>query len=93
MLQRRQRLTEPEVAYYSLQLLDALRYLRDQRVIHRDLKLQNLLLASDMTLRVGDFGLAVRLDSAGQRRRSLCGTPNYIAPEVLRGQQDGHGPE
>jgi polo-like kinase 1 len=61
-------------------------------VIHRDLKLGNLFLDSDMRIKVGDFGLATRLTTADEKRRTICGTPNYIAPEVLEGKQ-GHSYE
>lgn len=52
-------------------------------MIHRDLKLGNLFLSDKMQVKVGDFGLAAKLDFDGQRKRTVCGTPNYIAPEVL----------
>ena len=42
-----------------------------------------------MNLKLGDFGLATKLDFDGERKRTICGTPNYIAPEVLEGK-DGH---
>lgn len=83
MHRRRRRLTEPEVRYFLRQLLLACQYLVQQRVIHRDLKLGNLLLNDGMELKVGDFGLSTRIDYAGERKKTLCGTPNYIAPEVL----------
>jgi serine/threonine protein kinase len=51
-------------------------------VIHRDLKLGNLFLGRDDELKIGDFGLACKLQFDGERKRTLCGTPNYIAPEV-----------
>ena len=53
------------------------------KVIHRDLKLGNLFLDQDMKLKLGDFGLATKLTFEGEKRRTICGTPNYIAPEVL----------
>jgi polo-like kinase 1 len=53
------------------------------RIIHRDLKLGNLFVTAKMQVKVGDFGLAAKLDYEDQKRRTVCGTPNYIAPEVL----------
>ena len=58
-------------------------------MIHRDLKLGNLFLSKNMDLKLGDFGLAAKLKSEDERRKTLCGTPNYIAPEVLDGK-NGH---
>jgi polo-like kinase 1 len=45
-----------------------------------------------MELKIGDFGLATRLEFEGEKRRTVCGTPNYIAPEVLDSKQ-GHSYE
>jgi polo-like kinase 1 len=83
LVKRRRRLTEPEAAYLCLQLLDAMRYLHANAIIHRDLKLGNLFIAADVGIRVGDFGLATMLCEQGERKRTVCGTPNYIAPEIL----------
>jgi len=66
-------------------------YLHDNRVIHRDLKLGNLFLNDDMEVKIGDFGLATTMDHEGERKKTLCGTPNYIAPEML--DKKGHGYE
>ena len=65
------------------QLIKGLHYLHEQNVIHRDLKLGNLLLTDKLQIRVGDFGLAAKVSSKTQRRKTMCGTPNYIAPEIL----------
>lgn len=89
LIRRRKKLTEPETRFYVAQLLEALKYLRDECVIHRDLKLGNLFLDSNMHVKVGDFGLATRLTHPDERKRTICGTPNYIAPEILEGR-NGH---
>jgi len=83
VLTRRQRLSELEVQSYLVQLLPALQYLHSSGIIHRDLKPANLFLAPSMALKLGDFGLAARINYTYERRRTICGTPNYIAPEVL----------
>ena len=91
LMRRRKRLSEGEVRFYMRQLVEGLAYLHKALVIHRDLKLGNLFLTSDMRLKIGDFGLAARLDDPDDRKRTMCGTPNYIAPEILNGQRgDGH---
>nr|XP_033772837.1 serine/threonine-protein kinase PLK3 isoform X2 [Geotrypetes seraphini] len=86
----RHRLTEPEVRYYLKQIICALKYLHQKGVLHRDLKLGNFFINDNMELKVGDFGLAARLEPAEPRKKTICGTPNYLAPEVLLRQ--GHGP-
>lgn len=65
-----------------------------RNVIHRDLKMGNLFLDANMDLKVGDFGLAAILvtdkEAGFVRRTTLCGTPNYIAPEILEKGKRGH---
>lgn len=62
------------------------------RVIHRDLKLGNLFLNDKMEVKLGDFGLATKLEFEGEKKKTICGTPNYIAPEILEGKT-GHSYE
>jgi polo-like kinase 1 len=83
LLNNRKRLEEIEVKCYAYQIFKTLKYFKNKRVIHRDLKLGNLFLDDNMMIKVGDFGLAVKLDCKNERRKSVCGTPNYIAPEVI----------
>ena len=92
LLRRRKRLHELEVQCYINQICAAVKYLHSHRVIHRDLKLGNLFLNDKMEVKIGDFGLATKLEFDGERKRTICGTPNYIAPEVLEGKQ-GHSYE
>uniref|UniRef100_A0A8C0JCS8 Serine/threonine-protein kinase PLK n=1 Tax=Chelonoidis abingdonii TaxID=106734 RepID=A0A8C0JCS8_CHEAB len=87
----RHTLLEPEVRYYLRQIISALKYLHLKGILHRDLKLGNFFVNDNMELKVGDFGLAARRESMDQKKKTICGTPNYLAPEVLHRQ--GHGPE
>ncbi|KAI0346702.1 Pkinase-domain-containing protein [Trametopsis cervina] len=90
MLRRRRRFTEPESRYFMVQLIGACHYLHNHQVIHRDLKLGNIFLDAKMNVKVGDFGLAALIESPGERKKTICGTPNYIAPEVLFDTANGH---
>ena len=92
LLKRRKRLTELEVQCYLVQMISGIKYLHTHRVIHRDLKLGNLFLTDKMEEKIGDFGLATKLEFEGDRKRTICGTPNYIAPEIIDGKQ-GHSYE
>ena len=92
LIRRRKRLTELEVQCYIFQIISSLKYLHSYRVIHRDLKLGNCFLSEKMELKLGDFGLATKLEFEGERKRTICGTPNYIAPEILEGKH-GHSYE
>ena len=89
LLKRRKKLTELETQYYVYYLIKALQYIHSLKIIHRDLKLANLFLTENMQMKLGDFGLAALLRFDGERKRSLCGTPNYMAPEILEGKT-GH---
>ncbi|KAI7793594.1 serine/threonine-protein kinase PLK2 [Triplophysa rosa] len=91
ILKARKVLTEPEVRYYLRQIVSGLKYLHEQEILHRDLKLGNFFINGSMELKVGDFGLAAKLEPVENRRRTICGTPNYLSPEVLNKQ--GHGCE
>ncbi|XP_026989029.1 serine/threonine-protein kinase PLK3 isoform X1 [Tachysurus fulvidraco] len=87
----RHTLTDPEVRYYLRQIISGLKYLHNKRILHRDLKLGNFFVNENMELRLGDFGLAAKMETVEQRKKTICGTPNYLAPEVLNRQ--GHGTE
>ena len=91
-LKRRKTLSEIEVQCYIIQLVKGLQYLHSHKIIHRDLKLGNLFLTDKMQLKIGDFGLATKLDYDGEKKKTVCGTPNYIAPEVIDGGS-GHSYE
>ncbi|XP_057299857.1 serine/threonine-protein kinase PLK1-like isoform X2 [Hydractinia symbiolongicarpus] len=88
LLKQRRTLTEPEVRYFMAQAVKGVYYLHNEQIIHRDIKLGNLFINNDMEIRIGDFGLAVKADKDGKKEMSVCGTPNYIAPEVL--SKTGH---
>ncbi|XP_055306328.1 serine/threonine-protein kinase polo [Sitodiplosis mosellana] len=88
---RRPTVTVAECRFYIHQILEGVRYLHDNRIIHRDLKLGNLFLNDKLNVKIGDFGLAARIKFDGERKQTLCGTPNYIAPEIL--QKSGHSYE
>ncbi|CAM9702652.1 unnamed protein product, partial [Choristocarpus tenellus] len=88
-LKSRGSLSEAEVAGFMGQILAGLAFLHSRGILHRDLKLSNLLLSQDRRrLRISDFGLAVMLEDNQEERHTICGTPNYMAPEV---QSAGYG--
>lgn len=91
LIKRRKKLTEPEAKYYLSQLLQAVQFMHNVNVIHRDLKLGNLFLDKHLRVKVGDFGLASKLSASDEKRKTICGTPNYIAPEVIDGNKEKRG--
>ena len=86
LIRRRKRLTELEVQCYLIQIIQGLKYMHAHRIIHRDIKLGNIFLTEKMEVKIGDLGLAAKLEYEGERKRTICGTPNYIAPEILDGK-------
>ena len=68
MLKQRKTLTEPEVRFHLKQLVSAVKYVHSQNVIHRDLKLGNMLLNDSMELKIADFGLATRISYEGEKK-------------------------
>ena len=100
MIKRRGCLSLPEVRRFTIQLCGAIKYMHTRNVIHRDLKLGNVFLDHQMNVKIGDFGLAAVLaskdelqgiyDKSFSRRTTVCGTPNYIAPEIIQKDKKGH---
>ncbi|PAA53734.1 hypothetical protein BOX15_Mlig019665g1 [Macrostomum lignano] len=90
-LMKRRRLTEYETRKYIRQIVQAVNYMHSLGILHRDLKIENLLLTKDHNVRIIDFGLsnmvsAVPNENGGivtQLCRTQCGSPAYAAPEVL----------
>jgi len=82
LLKRAGKLQLPHCAFYASQIVLVFQFLHHNRIVYRDLKPENLLISVDGYLRLTDFGFAKRLDKP-YRTWTLCGTPEYIAPEIL----------
>jgi serine/threonine protein kinase/ribosomal protein S18 acetylase RimI-like enzyme len=74
-------MNENDILRYTLEISEGLEYLHEQGIIHRDLKPQNVLLAQDETLKIGDFGISRVIGSS--LVKTQCGTPNYMSWEML----------
>mmetsp|Transcript_14253 Transcript_14253/g.20162 ORF Transcript_14253/g.20162 Transcript_14253/m.20162 type:complete len:503 (+) Transcript_14253:178-1686(+) len=89
-LSRYKRFPEGVVRFYSAQLVMALKHLHDGGIIYRDIKPENILLDAEGNIKLGDFGLAKdNITEAAFGAHSVCGTPEYMAPEVIN--KVGHG--
>jgi len=78
-------LSEPEIACICKENLQALKYLHDNNRIHRDIKSDNILLGAKGTVKLADFGFCAELNNQNDKRKSVVGTPYWMAPEVIRG--------
>ncbi|XP_041942363.1 LOW QUALITY PROTEIN: serine/threonine-protein kinase PLK4 [Alosa sapidissima] len=83
--------SEDEARHFMQQIVRGLLYLHTHGILHRDLTLSNLLLTSSMNVKIGDFGLAAQLRMPEEKHFTMCGTPNYISPEVAT--RSAHGLE
>ncbi|KAF0711796.1 Aste57867_5054 [Aphanomyces stellatus] len=84
-LESRAPLDESRARHHVRQLVAGMAYMHANNILHRDLKLSNILLTDDDTIKIADFGLAIDLVS-NQNPQTICGTPNFIAPEVILGK-------
>lgn len=82
--QPNKRFTEYQAANYIMQLVNALEYCHSKKVIHRDIKPENILIHGNGQLKIADFGWSVH--SPNERRKTLCGTLDYLPPEMIEGR-------
>ncbi|EMC91197.1 hypothetical protein BAUCODRAFT_318019 [Baudoinia panamericana UAMH 10762] len=79
----KQKLTEAEARKVFIQLFQAVKYLHERNIVHRDIKPENILLLDrDLNVKLADFGLA-KIIGEESFTTTLCGTPSYVAPEIL----------
>ncbi|KAK5642577.1 hypothetical protein RI129_008744 [Pyrocoelia pectoralis] len=78
------RFSEARAADYIAQITDAVKYCHSKKVIHRDIKPENLLIGCKGEIKIADFGWSVHAPSS--RRTTLCGTLDYLSPEMVNGQ-------
>jgi len=82
-------LTEPQIAYVCLESLKALSYVHSLHRLHRDIKSDNILLGNNGQVKLADFGFAIQLTASQNQRNTVIGTPYWMAPELIEGNDYG----
>ncbi|XP_075057037.1 protein kinase C delta type-like [Mixophyes fleayi] len=91
LLQRRGPLDIPSARFYAAEIVCGVQFLHSKGVIHRDLKPENILVTETGHVKIADFGLAIENMYGDRTATSYAGTPGYIAPEMLSGEEYNAG--
>jgi serine/threonine protein kinase len=85
-LQNKKGFSEDVVRFYAAEIYCALAYLHDNKIVYRDIKPENIILDSDGHIKIIDFGLAKDNVDSNNPTTTVCGTNEYIPPEVIKGE-------
>jgi serine/threonine protein kinase len=85
-VRKRRKLTDIQCKFIFKQIIEAIQYLHRNLIVHRDIKLENILLDGSGRIKIGDFGVSKQLKSPNELLREQCGTRIYIAPEITNRQ-------
>ena len=83
MSRKNQYFTESQILDWFTQICLAMKHVHDRKILHRDLKNQNIFLTKDNTIKLGDFGIARILSNTREKAKTMVGTPYYLSPEII----------
>ena len=75
--------SENQILDYFTQICLAIKHIHDRKILHRDIKSQNIFLMKDNKIKLGDFGIAKCLNNTFEKAKTLIGTPYYLSPEII----------
>lgn len=75
--------SEEQIVNYLSQICDGIKYCHDKKILHRDIKSQNIFLTTKEEVKIGDFGISKMLEHTRDNLQTLVGTPCYLSPEII----------
>lgn len=82
-------MSEQQIAFIVREVLSALAVIHDSQKIHRDIKSDNILVSLEGEVKLADFGYTAQLSNKNEKRKTVCGTPYWMAPELIQGYEYG----
>ena len=82
-VKKRRKLSEKISKFLFRQIIEGIQHIHSKKIVHRDIKLENILIDLNNRIKICDFGIGITLDSEDELIREQCGTPMYMAPEII----------
>ena len=82
-VKKRRKLSEKTAKFLFRQIIEGIKYIHSKNIVHRDIKLENILIDINNNIKICDFGIGKILDNKNKKLHDQCGTPMYMAPEIL----------
>lgn len=84
MKSKNKHFNENLIITWLFQLVLGIQFIHSNKILHRDIKPQNIFIDENLNIKIGDFGISKILSSTGQQCQTMTGTPYYLAPEIIK---------